>query len=452
LKEFLERQHGRRARVAVFGDAMLDEYYDVAADRVSPEFPIPVMLSPNGYPHKVALGGAANVCAQLGNFNFDASLFALTNERIKDIRGPIDMGGCIFARNVPVKKRFYCKGFPLCRMDIEQEDYNLETVGELSEKIFFNMLSASPFDVVVFSDYGKGMFSRMEDGFIGRLGDGPITIVDPKAGPASLWRGCSIIKPNAREAALMSGETDWQKQCEYFFRETDCQAVVITQAGDGVVGNVMGSWFEYRPKTPTRPRSVIGAGDAFVAFMAMCMSHAIDIRVAVEIAFKACSIYVGKDRNSPVYPYELEPDKFVIPRSLSSRDFRLSFANGCFDILHPGHIEMLEFAKSRSDRLVVALNSDRSVAAQGKSHPMVNDLEYRKRMVAALGCVDFVVSFDEDTPHEIIKQIRPDVLVKGSDWPNPIGSDIVEEVCSFGLVGGHSTTDIIRKISGIQPK
>jgi len=115
-------------------------------------------------------------------------------------------------------------------------------------------------------------------------------------------------------------------------------------------------------------------------------------------------------------------------------------------------VELMKFAKSRADRLVVALNSDDSVRRQNKSHPMVNDLGYRMAMVEALGCVDFVVSFDEDTPYEVMKVIRPDVLVKGSDWPSPIGADLVGETCSFALFGGYSTTDAIRKISSCNPR
>lgn len=452
--EFLHRQFGRRSRVAVFGDAMLDEHYDVAADRVSPEFPIPVMTSRSSEPSSVSFGGAANVCHQFSNFNFDVGLFALIDQRFLCSPRRFDSSGCLLVPGgVPVKKRFYSGRFPLCRFDVEEKGYGFSK-SELAKRqriLIDKLISSEPYDVVVFSDYDKGVFDGI-DPFIADVPEETITIVDPKKGPIKKWRGCTIIKPNSTEAKELSGKSDWRAQCDYFFGETDCQAVVITQAGEGVVGNVMGSWFEYRPEVPTSPRSVIGAGDAFVAFMAMCMSHSIDIRVAVEVAFKACSIYVGKDRNAPVYPYELESNKFVMSESLRNRDFRLSFANGCFDILHPGHVEMLKFARSRGDRLVVALNSDRSVAAQGKPHPMVNDLEYRKRMVAALDCVDFVISFDEDTPYETIRAIRPDVLVKGSDWANPIGSDIVGEVCSFEILDGYSTTATIKKISEIMPR
>jgi D-beta-D-heptose 7-phosphate kinase/D-beta-D-heptose 1-phosphate adenosyltransferase len=453
MNELLDRQFDCRPRIAVFGDAILDEYYEVSANRVSPEFPIPVLRADKDEP-SIVLGGAANVCRQFSNFNFDVSLFALTNEKIKFLKGDIDMGGCIFSRSVPVKKRYYSKeGFPLCRLDIESEDYNLdpESLKKLQNKLIENLLSSEPFSVVVFSDYNKGLFRDIGE-FMGIMDESTITIVDPKKLPLNRWRGCTIIKPNAQEAREMSGHSDWRLQCEYFMRETGCQAVVITQAGDGVVGNVQGGCFEYRPSIKKNPRSVVGAGDAFVAFLAMCMAHSIDIRRAVEIAFEACSLYVDQPYNYPIHPSQIASSKIIDPRILSRRDFSLSFANGCFDILHPGHVAMLEFAKSKADRLVVALNSDRSVAKQNKSHARVNDLSFRKSMVAALGCVDFVVDFDEDTPYEVIKEIRPDILVKGSDWPNPVGSDIVGEVCSFGLVDGHSTTDIIRKISDMQPK
>lgn len=449
MNELTDRLFDYRPRVAVFGDAILDEYYEVSAHRVSPEFPIPVFNSEDDVPG-IVLGGAANVSRQFSNFNFDVSLFALTNEKIKYLGGDINMEGCIFSKGVPVKKRFYSDGFPLFRFDVEKTRYGLDSdaLKRLQQKLLEKLHASGPFSVVVFSDYDKGLFHGMED-FLGEIDEGTITIVDPKKSPVNRWRGCTIIKPNSAEAAEMSGEHDWRRQCDFFMRETGCQAVVITQAGDGVVGNVQGVWFEHRPEVRKAPRSVVGAGDAFVAFLAMCMAHSIDIRRAVEIAFEACSLYVDEPRNLPLYPYQVSPSKFVDPRILEKRDFSLAFTNGNFDILHPGHIELLKFARSKAEGLVVALNSDESVRKQGKRHPLINPLEYRKSMMEALGWVDFVVDFNEETPYEVIKKIRPDVLVKGSDWPNPVGSDLVSEVHSFGLLEGHSTTSIIEKIRSV---
>ena len=447
MNDLLQRQFDYRPKIAVFGDAMLDEYYDVNADRVSPEFPIPVLLSKDGQPHKLALGGAANVCAQFSNFNFDISLFAIVSEKIKSLSRNINIQGCVVQESVPVKKRFYSEGFPLCRLDVESPNYGLESISFLQDQIFSNLCSSGPFDIVVFSDYNKGLLGGQKE-FISELGDA-ITIVDPKKSPIERWKGCSIIKPNAKEAREISGKEDPAEQCEYFMAKTGCQAVVITQGGSGIFGNVMGSWFEYRPTYKKNVRSVVGAGDCFVAFLSMCMAHSIDIRKAVEIAFDACSHYVEKPYNAPIFPYQIENSKFVDPRNLNIRDFTLSFTNGCFDVLHPGHIGLLQFAKSKSEKLVVALNSDESVRRQNKSHPLVNNIEYRKQMISALDCVDFVVEFSEDDPYQIIKTIKPDVLVKGSDWSNPVGSDIVREVCSFGLLGDYSTTSIIKKIKDI---
>lgn len=442
----LERMYDYKPRIAVFGDAILDEYYEVSANRVSPEFPIPVMKSSKDNP-KIVLGGAANVCKQFSNFNFDVSLFALTNENIKVFAGDINMDGCIFSKGVPIKKRFYSDGFPLCRLDIEGDNYNLSpgAMKELQDKLLQNMLESEPFSVVIFSDYDKGLLKGRDD-LIKNLDDSIITIVDPKKHPVERWRGCTIMKPNAAEAAEMSGQSDWRRQCEYFMRKTDCQAVVITQAGDGVVGNVQGGWFEYKPAVKKTPRSVVGAGDAFIAFLSMCMAHSIDIRKAVEISFDACSLYVDKAYNSPLHPHQIAPSKFVDPRIFTKRDFTLTFTNGCFDILHPGHVELLKFAKSKADKLVVALNSDESVKRQNKPHKLVNNLEYRKTMISALEYVDFVVSFDEDTPREIMNVMCPEVLVKGSEYADPVGSEIVGEVFSFPMVSGHSTTSLINKI------
>ena len=442
----LDRMYDYKPKIAVFGDAILDEYYEVSANRVSPEFPIPVMKSSKDNP-KIVLGGAANVCKQFSNFNFDVSLFALTNESIKVFAGDINMDGCIFSKGVPIKKRFHSDGFPLCRFDIEGDNYNLspKAIKELQDKLLQNMLESEPFSVVVFSDYDKGLLKGRDD-LIKNLGESTISIVDPKKHPVERWRGCTVIKPNAAEAAEMSGQSDWRRQCEYFMRKTDCQAVVITQAGDGVVGNVQGGWFEYRPSVKKTPRSVVGAGDTFIAFLSMCMAHSIDIRKAVEISFDACSLYVDKAYNTPLHPYQIASSKFVDPRIFTKRDFTLAFANGFFDIIHPGHVELLKFAKSKADKLVVALNSDESAKRQNKSHKLINGLKDRKTMISALECVDFVVSFDEDTPREIMNVICPEVLVKGSEYTDPVGSEIVGEVCSFPMISGHSTTSLINKI------
>ena len=444
MNELLARQFDRRPRIAVFGDSVIDEYYNVSSERVSPEFPIPVLVAEEDLP-RICLGGSGNVCTQFSYFNFDVSLFSFINQSVFDLKNNIQMNGSVFVENVPIKKRYHNNGFPLCRMDIEGKNYKLnrDNLKSLTSQLLSSLNSSGPFDVVVFSDYAKGIFEVEED-FIGKAGDA-ITIVDPKNGAIEKWKGCTILKPNFKEAKRFTGESNPQRQCEILLKKTQSQAVVVTQEGEGVYGSVMGRWFEYKPTNKVKARSVVGAGDCFVAFLAMCMTHSIDIVRAVEIAFDACSHYVQKEFNIPVHPSDLS-SKFVDPRVFSERDFTVCFTNGCFDILHPGHIELLKFAKSKADKLVVGLNSDESVKKQQKTHPLINDLNYRKNMISALECVDFVTDFDEDTPLNLIETIKPDVLVKGSDWKSPVGSEIVPEVHSFNLVGNYSTTSIIEKI------
>jgi len=443
LNELLARQFDRRPRIAVFGDSVIDEYYNVSSERVSPEFPIPVLVAEEDLP-RICLGGSGNVCSQFSNFNFDVSLFSLINKEIFDIKNKVQMDGSVFVENVPIKKRYHNNGFPLCRMDVEGKNYKLDdnSLNASVEELLSN-LKSNIFDVVIFSDYAKGVFNPKKE-FIQHAGDS-ITIVDPKNDLIEKWHGCTIFKPNYKEALRFTGESNLRRQCEILIRKINCQAVVVTQEGEGVYGNVMGRWFEYRPNFKIKARSVVGAGDCFVAFLAMCMAHSIDIVHAVELAFDACSLYVQKEFNAPVHPCEIGP-KIIDPRFLIERNFTLCFTNGAFDITHPGHISLLEFAKSKADKLVVALNSDASVVRQGKSHPLINNLDYRKKMISAIGCVDFVVDFDEDTPCELIKKIKPDVLVKGSDWKVPAGSEFVKNWFLFDIVGNYSTTSIIEKI------
>jgi len=422
MDDFLIRQSERKAKIAVFGDCMRDEYYTAKINRISPEFPIPIIMVDE--PPKILPGGAGNVYRQFQNFNFEIDLFAILE-------------------NLPVKKRYYDGKFPLCRIDDEKSQYGLTDLQlkEIQNKLL-NQLHEKTYEVIIFSDYNKGIFKDIE---LKNIPKETITIVDPKEDPIERWKNCTIIKPNSKEAEKLSGSEDWKKQCEYFLRKTNCQSVIITQEGNGVAGYATGKYFEYRPDFKIKASSVIGAGDLFVAFLAMYMSHSIDIEKAVECAFKICSKYVLKDYGAVVYPYELIDNKegdFFNPR-----DFKLAMANGCFDICHLGHIELLKFAKSKADKLVVALNSDESVKKQNKSHCLINDLEYRIKMIKSLEFVDFVTVFEEETPLELIKKIKPEVLVKGGDWQNIVGSELVDEVYSFNIIEDYSTTNIIEKIN-----
>lgn len=457
LSEFLKANEEKQVRVTVVGDAMIDEYHYVEVKRISPEFPIPVMLSAFQTPDYALPGGAANVAYQMRNFNTEVSLASLIDSYSLAVleKNHLKLQKCVEMvygyGHVPRKKRFYNKDFAMYRWDIEQPKYGLDNDhlrGYLTQ-LFGQHLSA---DVVILSDYDKGLFSgRQQENF---LTLGIPTIVDPKGKDIDKWRGCTIFKPNSVEAQVLSGEKTWELQCNYFRERLGCQAVVITQEGDGVVGLYGSEYFEYRPKSKgVRAESVIGAGDCFISFLAMAVAHGFEIPQAAEVAFEAGALYVRRKHNEPITPRQLRlrddpiQAKIAPLSEVKGCPGKLVFTNGCFDLLHSGHVETLKFAKSKGDRLVVALNTDESVAKLKPGRPYVK-LEDRMKMIASLEMVDYVVSFDEDTPLRLIEELDPDVLVKGSEYKidDIVGAEIVKEVYVAPMVGGLSTSLLVEKI------
>src|SRR5499427_2064533 len=458
ISDFLARDDGTTLRVGVFGDCMVDEYYYTEVNRISPEFPIPVMRSSREDMRYALPGGAANVAYQFLHFNVDACLVAMVNGHAKQVydQAGVNTSLCHHCDyQVPVKKRFYHGDFPLSRWDIEEpSSFHSEPV----YKGIMNTLLGM--DVFVFSDYNKGFFDDVSDyepAFRPLIAQTAIpTIVDPKAEDIEKWQGCTVFKPNVLEARRLSkGRADWLSQARYFQKKLGCKAVVITMGGEGVNCLIDGEIFKYAPKRrPSNVNSVIGAGDCFIAFLAMALGRGTSVQEAVEIAYEAGAIYVQNKHNEPVTRHLLlaQEDpiaaKFRSPKDLATRDYKLAFTNGCFDLLHPGHLATLQFAKDKADKLVVAVNGDQSVARlKGPSRP-VNGLANRMRLLAALQMVDFVVSFDEDTPARLIDAIRPDVLVKGGDYrPEQIvGYETVAEVFAAPMVEGMSTSILIERM------
>ena len=445
IQKFLVNNITRKIKVAVVGDIGIDEYYEVDASRVSPEYAIPVMLASNNLPHKSVLGMAGNVCGQFKYFNADVSFIGLIDSYSKDLlnKSEINSENCISVQtgfNAPVKKRFNQAGFPLCRLDIEKSGQELFNAHHKEiDLLAQNYNSLTTPDVVILSDYNKGLFHTDVHRWIRQ---DCITIVDPKKGPISKWKGCTVFKPNFKEACELSGHTDPEDQCNYFYNELDCTAVVVTHGGKGVYGSVLGRFFEFVPKDKVSVASVIGAGDCFISFLAMALAHNVDIIDAIEIAYEAGAKYIQKGYNAPVSPSEFVSG-IVLPELLTNRNYRLAFTNGCFDGgLTRGHVECLKFAKQQGDKLVVAINSDESVKRiKGEGRPFLPLID-RMEIVAALDCVDFVVSFDEDTPFEIIKKIEPNLIVKGGDYTKDqvIGKELASVVlCPY--IDALSTTD-----------
>lgn len=461
ILQFLERdKNGPRLKIAVLGDSMIDEYYDVQVKRISPEYPIPILQSENDEP-QIVPGGAANVVCQFSNFNVDASLVSLIDAEATKLFAKSGMqinSACqIIENKIPRKKRFFSDNFQLSRIDFEKPNYGLSD-NNLHNAVNYLMrhFSQQHYQVVVFSDYGKGIFNYFDNSILTKF---PITIVDPKSGDITKWKGCTVFKPNREEALRLSGKKTVH-EAGIYLSEFLGSSVVITEAAKGVSVFENGNVHEIRPHVgPAIAESVIGAGDCFVAFLSMFLARGFTLVESAEMAFRAGTLYVLNKRNKPITKNDLlfsidhvgsKIISFDDCGFLQDRKFKLVFTNGCFDILHRGHIESLKFAKSQGDQLAVGVNSDSSVGKLKEGRP-INSIKDRVSLLAACEYVDYVVVFDDENPLKLIQKIRPDVVVKGSDYKEEdiVGYGIVPEIKRCPLVEGISTTKIIEKIKQI---
>jgi D-beta-D-heptose 7-phosphate kinase/D-beta-D-heptose 1-phosphate adenosyltransferase len=447
INKFLKYNRQHRPKIAILGDIMIDEYYEVKVNRKSPEAPILVMVSQSDEPTKVVLGGASNVAVQLKNFNVDVTLFGIVDEEVVKICKDQDINlSYILGRPVPRKKRFYDTQ-ALMRWDVED---NCEYSYENQLKPLLKLFAKEKYDILVISDYDKGICQHK---FIRELITlcnlkGTKTIVDPKKDILK-WKGCTILKPNDVEAVNFIGSKD----PAIIRNEVQCDSVCITQE-DGVItcdGNETETYYEEPIKKTTAIFGFSGAGDCFVATLSLAIAHNFKLAEAVKIAYKAGKIYVQSDHNKPIYPLDLYENKFVNPEDLRNRDFKLVMTNGVFDCgLTSSHVNYLKQSKFLGDKLVVALNSDESVRMiKGEDRPIMN-LEERMQIIGSLEDVDFVVYFEQNNPLELIKIIKPDIVCKGGDYKKEdiVGYGIVDVVVldKFNTISTTKKLEKIRKI------
>jgi D-beta-D-heptose 7-phosphate kinase/D-beta-D-heptose 1-phosphate adenosyltransferase len=361
------------------------------------------------------------------------------------------------------------------RADWEQAGpVDAEREGELLSRALAALPRAG---AVVLSDYAKGVLTpRLLGAVIAAAGKAGIpVIVDPKAADYAVYRGATVIKPNRKELAEatrmpVGSDDEVIAAAARLNASLGTQAVLVSLSDDGLV-LVPAEGAPIRvPAFPVKVKDASGAGDTVVAALALMLAARADYEVAVRVANAAGAIVVGKRGTATVSADELRHQ--VLPAStLASEDkviydwavlderlaewrrarLRIGFTNGCFDLLHRGHVKLLAEARAACDRLVVGLNSDASTARlKGEGRP-INPAEGRAEVLAALEAVDLVVVFEEDTPLELIKHVRPGVLVKGADYriDQVVGRDVVEEaggdVLLVSLVPGQSTTGLVRR-------
>jgi D-beta-D-heptose 7-phosphate kinase / D-beta-D-heptose 1-phosphate adenosyltransferase len=474
LREF------HQARVLVVGDLMLDRFVYGRVERISPEAPIPVLGIERS---EDMLGGAANVARNIAALGGLAILVGVLGEDIaaSALRAQLDAFPSIEphvvidrTRPTTLKIRYVADGQQIMRADLESR----ASLSAEAEILLLNAVRGAlpTVHAVVLSDYAKGAVSdSVASNVIGLARNAGVpVIVDPKCRHFAKYRGATIITPNRLElqhatvAALQSNE-DIENAAESLVADAVCEIMVVTRGDEGM--SVIGRGLKEHLRTTARQVfDVSGAGDTVIATLALAIGRRGDIMEACKLANLAAGIVVGKPGTATVSAGEVmlalapiaersDAKKFFALDSIAElarewrvQGLRVAFTNGCFDLLHPGHISLLEQARQSADRLIVGLNSDASVTRLKGIHRPIQGEGVRAVVLTALKSVDAVVIFDEDTPIELIEVLKPDVLVKGSDYRADavVGADVVRRnggrVLLASLVPGHSTTETVRRV------
>lgn len=470
-------------KVVIIGDLIIDRYISGEVSRISPEAPIPVLAARSS---ELRLGGAGNVAANLRAMDAEVEIVGVVGddghgramrELFED--GKIGTKGVVVDGSRPTieKTRMMSGVQQMLRVDWEDVrpldgstlDEMLKTIPELIENA----------DAVVLSDYGKGMLTKevLETTIAAGRARGIPVLVDPKGADFTKYSGATLVTPNRKEAELALGHKiasldHLPEAADELIRMANLDMTLITLSAEGIYFRTKAT--DDAPardgRIPTLARAVFdvtGAGDTVVAHLALYLGAGIDPEAAVTLANHAAGIVVAKlgthsvnraemvDRLQQGLPHE---GKVVgragigkVVEELRREGKRVVFTNGCFDVLHAGHVNYLRFARSKGDALIVGVNDDASVSRlKGPSRP-VNGIDDRLEVLASLEFVDVVVPFDEDTPKLLVEQVSPDVLVKGEDYKDKVvvGADWVEshggQVVLAPLLQGRSTTGIIAR-------
>ena len=482
IQDFMESLPQLRALVV--GDLMLDEYLWGKTGRISPEAPVPVVdisqddLRLGGAGNVVnnlrALGCQVQVCSVLGD---DADGRCLLSQLEQT---GVDVAGALFDvdRKTSRKTRILASNQQMMRIDRESRQ---PLSGEIEKQLIDEIVARiTHVDVVFLSDYGKGVLTDLVLSRVIQAGrsQGVPVVVDPKGTDYCRYRGATLLTPNRSEASEASGiriedNSSLAAAGKKLLELADLDALVLTRSEEG-----MSLFFRRGDQIdlPTRAQEVFdvsGAGDTVLALVGIGLAAKLSLKQAATVANIAAGIVVGKVGTSTVSSREIMqavlqnglPEESKIQTSQTLADIlsharkygkRVVFTNGCFDLLHAGHVSYLQRARELGDILVVGLNTDQSVQRlKGPTRPLVNE-DDRAFVIAALACVSYVVLFDEDTPLELIKELRPDVLVKGADYTldNVVGRREVESwggaVELIEFIHGRSTTGIVERILASQ--
>jgi D-beta-D-heptose 7-phosphate kinase / D-beta-D-heptose 1-phosphate adenosyltransferase len=462
-------------KLLVIGDLMIDQYLWGSCERISPEAPVQVI---NVNRESTVLGGAGNVVNNLKKLGAQVDVISVignckTSKELKNLLSDIEVDTKYLIeqkyRTSSKKSRIIASQQQVVRYDRESsDDIDIKSQNTLIKT--FNKI-VKDYEVILLSDYGKGVLTNQLTQSLIRNAKkyNKKVLIDPKGIDYVKYKGAYLLTPNKKEASeatsinivddasLIDAIVELKSLCSL-----DISLITLSEHGVAIFDNE----FSIHPTIAKEVFDVTGAGDTVLASLGFAMACGLNINEAVEFSNLAAGVVVGKIGSATatlneVIEYESSLNKsssdkhiktqdeiIVLSEELKSKGKRIVFSNGCFDLLHAGHISFLETAKSFGDVLILGLNSDRSVTAlKGEDRP-INIQADRAYILAALEVVDYVVIFDEDTPYELIKSIQPNILVKGGDYKgqNVVGEDIADEFKLVEFIDGKSSTQTIEKI------
>lgn len=461
-------------RVLVYGDVMLDRYWHGDATRISPEAPVPVV---NVTDIETRPGGAANVAQNIATLGAQVTLYGLVGED----SAAQELQDCLSKQNIDcrflslpdfptiTKLRVLGQHQQLIRMDFEKKREE-----EMDDEALFSDFCAQlkNADVVVLSDYSKGALCHVEKLIEAANKYNVPVLIDPKHKNYARYSGATLLTPNLKEFESIVGHcrdlAEIVEKAQDLLHREKIQNLLVTLGKDGMVLIVPGKEAVHFHAKARDVFDVTGAGDTVIGVLAASLAANMSMLSAVELSNLAAGVVVGRLGAQAITVSDLqhallqagdlsvgvlnESSLLLMVQAARARGEKIVMTNGCFDILHVGHVDYLAKAKALGDRLIVAVNDDDSVRRlKGNDRPL-NAIHARMTVLAALGAVDWVVSFSEDTPARLVAAIKPDVLVKGGDYriDQIAGSDFVlqqgGDVLTIPLVEGYSTTRLIEKL------
>ncbi|MFX4236373.1 D-glycero-beta-D-manno-heptose-7-phosphate kinase [Aliarcobacter butzleri] len=469
------RMLSKKPNILVIGDLMIDHYLWGSCDRISPEAPVQVV---NVKKESSVLGGAGNVINNLFTLGATVDVISVIGDdnvanELKSLLEKIKISTSNLIvennRKTSKKSRLIASQQQVLRYDME----SIDDIDEESHKKIISNLEKNikKYSSIILSDYGKGVLTTKLTQDIINIANknGVKVLVDPKGKDYSKYKGSYTLTPNKKEAQEATNidikdENSLINALKNLKEKCDLEVSLITLSEQGIA--IFDENLTIKPTVAREVYDVTGAGDTVIASIAFALGNDLNINEAVSFANLAAGVVVGKLGSATttldeIYEYESSLHKsnsnshiktFEEIEKLASKlhtlDKKIVFTNGCFDILHVGHVKYLEEARSYGDVLILGLNADSSVKKlKGDSRP-INNQDDRAYILASLESVDYVVIFEEETPYELIKLIKPHVLVKGGDYEGKdvVGQDIADELKLVKFVDGKSTTNTIKRI------